>query len=186
MIIRFNQIGIAIFDLNEKKKQAQLEFDYQSFLFNELDEASLKKGEYEEIEEELNTLSNADEIMQHLAITVQKVANEESGALDLLTEARAALSRISGYGAQYQSLHDRIHSVLLELEDVSSTLTDVTGQIEADPVQLERLNTRVQLLHNLIQKHQVHSLILKVTGKALKRPLKVMKMLALHGRSYVF
>lgn len=142
-------------EIINKKKQAQLEYDYQSFLFKELEEASLKKGEYEEIETELNTLSNADEIMQQLAIAVQKITTEETGALDLLAEARAALTRLSAYGKQYQEVHERIQSVFLELDDVSSTLEEVASRVEADPLQLERLNTRMQLLYGLLQKHQV-------------------------------
>lgn len=144
-------------EIINKKKQAQLEYDYQSFLFKELEEASLKKGEYEEIETELNTLSNADEIMQQLAIAVQKITTEETGALDLLAEARAALTRLSAYGKQYQEVHERIQSVFLELDDVSSTLEEVASRVEADPLQLERLNTRMQLLYGLLQKHQVAS-----------------------------
>lgn len=144
-------------EIINKKKQAQLEYDYQSFLFKELEEAFLKKGEYEEIETELNTLSNADEIMQQLAIAVQKITTEETGALDLLAEARAALTRLSAYGKQYQEVHERIQSVFLELDDVSSTLEEVASRVEADPLQLERLNTRMQLLYGLLQKHQVAS-----------------------------
>lgn len=141
--------------LRDKKKQAQLEFDYQSFLFKELDDAVLEKGEYERVEEELNTLSHADEIMQQLAIAVQQTSAEDTGAIDALNEARAALSRINKYGNQYQELHDRIQSALIELEDAASTLSELANNVEADPLQLERLNNRMQSLHSLTQKHQV-------------------------------
>lgn len=142
-------------EILEKKKQAQLEYDYQSFLFKELDEAALKKGEYEEIETEFNTLSNADEIMQELAVAANKVASEETGALDALTEARASLARLSKYGKQYEDLHNRLQSVFLELDDISSSLTDTAAEIEADPIKLERLNNRMQLIYSLLQKHHV-------------------------------
>lgn len=141
----------------EKKKQAQLEYDYQSFLFKELDEASLKEGEYESLEEELNTLSNADEIMQQLSTAVQNVSLDETGAIDKLTAARASLSRLSSYGSQYAELYERLNSTLIELEDISSSLEDASTAIDADPLTLEKLNSRMQLLHSLLKKHQVSS-----------------------------
>ncbi|AEE18407.1 DNA replication and repair protein RecN [Dokdonia sp. Hel_I_63] len=142
-------------ELLERKKQAQLEYDYQSFLFTELDEASLKEGEYESLEEELNTLSNADEIMQQLAIAVQNISLDENGAIDQLTAARAALSRLNSYGTQYTAIYEQLNSALLELEDIGASLSEMSDAVDADPLALERLNNRMQLLHSLLKKHQV-------------------------------
>lgn len=145
--------------LLEKKKQAQLEFDYQSFLFNELDEASLQKEEYEQLDEELNTLGNADEIMQELSTAVQKITLEDTGALVLLGEARSALAHLSKYGVQYADLYERINSALIELEDVGDALSDLSEGVDTDPLKLERLNARMQLLQSLLKKHQVSSIV---------------------------
>lgn len=142
-------------ELLERKKQAQLEYDYQSFLFTELDEASLKEGEYVALEEELNTLSNADEIMQQLATAVQNISLDESGAIDQLTNARAALSRLNSYGTQYTAIYEQLNSALLELEDIGASLSEISDAVDADPLTLERLNNRMQLLHSLLKKHQV-------------------------------
>ena len=142
-------------ELLERKKQAQLEYDYQSFLFTELDEASLKEGEYVALEEELNTLSNADEIMQQLATAVQNISLDESGAIDQLTNARAALSRLNSYGTQYTVIYEQLNSALLELEDIGASLSEMSDAVDADPLTLERLNNRMQLLHSLLKKHQV-------------------------------
>lgn len=142
-------------ELLERKKQAQLEYDYQSFLFTELDEASLKEGEYVALEEELNTLSNADEIMQQLATAVQNISLDESGAIDQLTNARAALSRLNSYGTQYTAIYEQLNSALLELEDIGASLSEMSDAVDADPLTLERLNNRMQLLHSLLKKHQV-------------------------------
>jgi len=141
----------------EKQQKAQLEFDYQSFLFNELDEAKLVKGEFQQLEEELETLGNADEIMQQLANAVQKVSLEETGAIDQLSQARASLSRLSQYGSQYEELYNRLHSSVLELEDVSEALSEMSNTIDADPLKLERHTSRLQTLYSLMKKHQVDS-----------------------------
>ncbi len=141
----------------EKQQQAQLEFDYQSFLFTELEEAKLTKGEFQQLEEELDTLSNADEIMQQLANAVQKISLEDAGALDQLIEARSSLSKLSQFGSQYEELYNRLHSLVLELEDVSDTLSEVSSNIDTDPLKLERHTNRLQVLYSLMKKHQVDS-----------------------------
>ncbi|TVZ53270.1 DNA repair protein RecN [Dokdonia sp. Hel_I_53] len=144
--------------LKEKQAKAQQEFDYKSFLYAELDEAQLTEGEYKLLEDELDTLSNADKIMQQLVEAIQKIGLEEAGAIDQLTQSRAALSKLTNYGSQYKELYNRVHSVLIELEDVSSTLSDLSETVDADPLTLERHNNRLQLLHSLMKKHQVDSL----------------------------
>ncbi|WP_299678701.1 DNA repair protein RecN [uncultured Dokdonia sp.] len=143
--------------IQEKKQRAQLEFDYQSFLFNELDEAKLIEGEFEQLETALKTLSHAEEIQENLATAQQKLGQDDVGILDQLSEARAALSRISGFGNEYEALYSRLHSVFIEVDDLSQELADLASGVDADPLTLEKTNNRIQLLYNLMKKHQVDS-----------------------------
>lgn len=142
-------------ELQEVKKKAQLEYDYQSFLFNELDEAALEEGEFEKLEDQLNTLSHAEEIQEGLAGAHQKITIDQQGVLDIMAEVRATLARVKGYGSQYEELHNRVNSSFLELEDMAQELEVKLGEIQTDPKELQRINTRVQQLYNLMQKHQV-------------------------------
>ena len=141
--------------IQEIKKKAQLEYDYQSFLFNELDEASLKEGEFEELETQLHTLSHTEEIQEGLLEAQHKLTQDQLGVLDLLSEIRLALGKLVTYGADYNSLHERLQSSFLELEDLSQELESKIGSIQTDPIELQRINERVQQLYNLMQKHQV-------------------------------
>lgn len=141
--------------IQEKKQRAQLEFDYQSFLFNELDEAKLVEGEFEQLETQLKTLSHAEEIQESLATAQQKLSQDELGIIDQLSEARSALSRISNFGTGYEEIYNRLHSVFLEVDDLTQELTDLAEGVDADPLTLEKTNNRIQLLYNLMKKHQV-------------------------------
>ncbi len=141
--------------IQEIKKKAQLEYDYQSFLFNELDEASLKEGEFEELETQLNTLSHTEEIQEGLLEAQHKLTQDQLGVLDLLSEIRLALGKLVTYGADYNSFHERLRSSFLELEDLSQELESKIGSIQTDPIELQRINERVQQLYNLMQKHHV-------------------------------
>lgn len=141
--------------IQEKKQRAQLEFDYQSFLFNELDEAKLIEGEFEQLEIQLKTLSHAEEIQESLATAQQKLSQDELGIIDQLSEARSALSKISSFGAGYEEVYNRLHSVFLEVDDLTQELSTLAEGVDADPLTLEKTNNRIQLLYNLMKKHQV-------------------------------
>ncbi len=141
----------------EKKQRAQLEFDYQSFLFNELDEAKLIEGEFEQLETQLKTLSHAEEIQESLAIAKQKLSQDELGIIDQLSEARSALSKIGNFGIRYEDIYNRLHSIFLEVDDLTQELSTLAEGVDADPLTLEKTNNRIQLLYNLMKKHQVDS-----------------------------
>ena len=142
-------------EIQEVKKKAQLEYDYQSFLFKELDEASLVEGEFETLEEQLNTLSHAEEIKEGLSEAQQRIGEEQLGVLDTLAGVRATLNKLVAYGSDYEQLSERVNSIFLELQDTYEELEQVLGKVQSDPKELERVNSRVQQLYSLMQKHQV-------------------------------
>lgn len=139
----------------EVKKKAQLEYDYQSFLFQELEEASLIDGEFDTLEDQLKTLSHAEEINEGLVEAQQRIGQERLGVLDILAEVRGSLNKLVAYGSDYEQLYVRINSSFLELQDVYGELDQMLGKVLSDPKELERINGRIQQLYNLMQKHHV-------------------------------
>lgn len=137
------------------KQNAQLESDYQQFLFTELDEAAIQPDEFEKLEEELKTLSHADEIVSQLSNARQLLALEDSGVLDKVAVARSNLTAISKYAEIFEQLQLRLQSVQIELDDISQELEEQASKVTVDPLELERTNTRVQQLYNLMKKHKV-------------------------------
>ena len=142
-------------EIQNLKKKAQLEYDYQSFLFKELEEASLVEGEFEKLEAALNQLSHAEEIQEGLVEAQQMLSQDQVGVLEMLTAIRTSLSKLVNYGADYEDLYNRVKSSFLELEDVTQELETKIASIQTDPKELQRVNERVQQLYNLMQKHQV-------------------------------
>lgn len=145
-------------EIQELKKKAQLEYDYKSFLFQELEEANLIAGEFEKLEEQLHTLTHSEEIQEGLQEAQQKLTGETIGVLDLLSDIRVVLGKLQSYGPDYQELHNRVQSSFLELEDVVQELESKIALVQTDPNELQRVNDRVQLLYNLMQKHQVQDI----------------------------
>lgn len=140
-------------DLLEFQRNATKEQDYNTFLLTELEAAPLKEGILEELETQYEQLNNVELIKEELSKGDQLLNDDEIGVLSLMSEARAALSKLAGFGTQYESLYERIKSVFIELDDVNTELQAFQDAVESDPALLEEVNTKLQLLYNLQKKH---------------------------------
>lgn len=145
-------------ELKEAQSQAAKEYDYNVFLLNELEEANLKEGMLEELEERYEELNNVEELTENLSEAINLLQQEELGCLDKLKDVRANLSRIAGFSANYESFHQRVQSVIIELDDVESEMTDALDRIEANPEELEMVNQKLQQIYNLQKKHNAENI----------------------------
>ena len=163
--VKSYQRGLRL--LKEKQKEVDLliaskdsftkEYEYNSFLLKELDEAKLKPGELQELEEMHDRLNNIEEIQERLSGAIAIITSEEVGVGDQLNTIKANLSKIASYSGPLNDLSERIRSLYIELDDVQGSLLNELEKLEADPEQLEKASQRLQLLHNLQTKHNVAS-----------------------------
>jgi DNA repair protein RecN (Recombination protein N) len=72
--------------LSSQKNAFQKEFDYNQFLFDELNDASLRENELEELDKELQVLSNAEEIKSGLSAAVHALKESEQPILQSLKQ----------------------------------------------------------------------------------------------------
>lgn len=142
-------------ELIEFQQNALKEKDYNDFLLAELEAAPLKEGALEELEEQYEQLNNVELIMEELSKGDQLINDDQIGITSLLSELKNTFSRLSGFGKQYESLHERIQSVYIEIDDINSELQAFQDGVESNPTLLEETNTKLQLLYNLQKKHGV-------------------------------
>ncbi|TBV26945.1 DNA repair protein RecN [Meridianimaribacter sp. CL38] len=141
--------------LQEQKNEFTKELDYNLFLLKELEAAKLEDDDLETLEEEYETLNNIEEIKDKLSASYQLLSNEDIGVISNLTELKNQFAKISEYSANYKAIFERINSSLIELDDVFSEIETAQDQLEDDPNRLEVVNAKLQVLHNLMQKHIV-------------------------------
>ncbi len=145
-------------ELKAQQSQAAKEYDYNIFLLNELEEANLKEGMLEELEERYEELNNVEELTENLSSAVNMLQQEEIGSLDSLKSVRASLSRIAQFSANYENFHERVQSVIIELDDLEAEMTDALDRIEANPEELEVVNQKLQVIYNLQKKHNAENI----------------------------
>lgn len=144
-------------DLLVKAELLRKEFEYNSFLLNELTQVKLEEVNQKELEEEQKLLENAEEIKRKLAQAFEYLNHSEMPALGLLKDAGLTLSTIVSLSAKYALLRDRLNSSLIELQDISQELEVENSKIETDNVRLETVTDILNNLYKLQKKHTVES-----------------------------
>ena len=136
------------FQLNANKEQ-----DYNSFLLSELEEAPLKVGLQEELEQQHEQLNNMENIIEQLSKGNQLLNDEQVGALSLLSELKQVSTRLASFGNSYEELNQRIQSVFIEVDDISAELQTMVEHAETNPQLLEEVSGRLQAIFDLQKKH---------------------------------
>lgn len=145
--------------LIEEEKKLKSDQDYYRFLHNEITEAEIHHGEQEELEKELEVLSNAEEIKSKLFETSQILGNsEESNALNQLAEVRQGLNQIAKFSDKIENLSQRIESTFIELSDIAAELESLADNISHNPNRVQEVNDRLDLIYNLQNKHRVNTM----------------------------
>lgn len=135
------------------KAESVKEHDYNVFLLKELEEAKLISGELEMLETEYETLSNVEDIKEELNLSNQLLSDEQIGILNTLTTLKNSLLKLSEISGTYKELYNRVNSTLIELDDLFGDLENTQEGLEANPNRLEAVNTKLQVIHNLLLKH---------------------------------
>lgn len=138
----------------EKNRQDE---DYLRFQLEQLDEAQLAEGEQAALEQEADTLSHAEDIKASLYKAEQIIYNDEGGTLAQSKECLQTLQTIATVFAPAQDWMERLNSCYIELKDIAHDIANAQEAIEFNPVRLDFVNERLNLIYNLQQKHRVQT-----------------------------
>ena len=139
----------------EQELQAKKEFDYFQFQFTELEEANLKIGELKLLEDESETLENAEFIKGNLVKASVVINGGDENVLSAIAQLKQGLQSISKFGSQFNELYERINSLSIELKELNADINSVEEDVVYDNVKLEIVNTQLDKLNKLLKKHNV-------------------------------
>ena len=145
---QYNEAVQKLRKYQECAAKAQSDADYVAFQWQQLEDAGLRAGEIEELEEEEYRLSHAEEIQQSLAAALQQL-DDDTGALSLIHSVRLEDADAT--------LAERMDSLEIELKDILSDIQRLYDRTERDPQRLENVQERISLLQTLMKKHRVQT-----------------------------
>ncbi|MGZ3865463.1 MAG: DNA repair protein RecN [Bacteroidia bacterium] len=149
------------------EQQAKKDLDYFQFQFNELEQVNLQDGQLQKLEQEFETINNAELIKQNLSKASSAIDGGEVNLLSSLSVLKNTLSQLSRYGKTYEELAARVNSVLIEVKDISAEVEDANDSVSFDQNKLEEITGQLDLLNRLLKKHGVsdESELLKVKNE---------------------
>lgn len=151
------QAKAELADLLSKQSRAEAEASYIQFQYQELDEASFRENEIEELEQEVKLLSNAESVQQFLARTTDTLSLGEEPLVNRLKTLLNEWNSFSSFHADFPALAERLRAAYVELQELSRDIERVADQVQLDPQRLEVVNTRLSLGYKLYKKHQVNT-----------------------------
>lgn len=134
--------------------------DYQNRLellhFQQQEFADLapQNKEFEQLEQEQNTLSHASEI-KHNGEQAYQLLEEENGASDIINRSISCLEQICEYEPKFSAPLQQLNSALIEVQEAASEIQSLSENVELDPQQLNQVEERLSELFAAAKKYQV-------------------------------
>lgn len=165
LLKKYKKLYTDYVSVKKKIKEAQYslenqsqDLDYKLHLWEELSNANLRVDELENLEAEIKSLANVEEILATLGEAYQFLDHPEMGIVSQLNEASNKINKISGYASDIDDLYQRMISSKIELDDIASELQARIESTELNPEKLQELNERFDLLHRLLRKHNSNTI----------------------------
>lgn len=153
--LEWKEISSELTRLRELEVEANKERSYFEFLAEEFEKADIQVGEKEELEKELELISNSETIKTSMVNSLNQIDGEEVSILPILNNIRAELDNITSYHESIQEFYTRINSVYIELKDLNDEMVYFDANISFDANRLDLINERLNILYSLEKKHSV-------------------------------
>ncbi len=134
------------------------EYDFIKFQLDELQKASLHENEQEELESSLKINEHGEDIKTRLNQLLTMLGQAESSVQSVLSESVSLLQPIRSYSTKYEQTAQRLDSLRIELNDIFNEIEREEEQIEFDPKKTKELQTRLDMIFGLMQKHRIHEI----------------------------
>lgn len=127
--------------------------DTLTYQLDEITAADLQADEDTELTERRNFLKNAHKVAEAVTQAYELLYGGEECAADMLGEAARALSNVAGINHELSEISSRVHDVLYNAQDVAEDIRAIKDELDADPRELENIESRLDLIFRLKRKY---------------------------------
>ena len=143
--------------LREEIERNKQNADFLQFQYDELEAAQLAEGEQEELEQQSETMSHAEDIKTALYEADNALSGDESGVVSQVKSAYNALNGISKVMPKTAELTERLDSCRIELKDIADEVSQLLERTDFNPAELDNINNRLDRLYELEKKYHVET-----------------------------
>jgi len=141
--------------LTNEQAAANKEFDYNTFLFDELKEANFSENEIEDIDTEIKLISNAENIKSILSEIYFILEESEQPIVQNIKSINHKLQGLQNFHHGLEAISNRLQSVQIEMQDIASEIDNINQSVLYDAEKIDLLNARMAAGYRLLKKHGV-------------------------------
>ena len=138
----------------EEVAKNQQSADFMRFQLNELLDARLQDDEQEQLEQQRDTMSHAEDIKSVLYEAETTLSNDENGIVSRTQKIARQMGELARFYPTANDLSERLSTCHIELKDIADEIGKELENIDYDPRQLDSINQRLDLIYSLQKKHQ--------------------------------
>lgn len=144
-------------ELREQIATSRDNEDFLRFQQKELSEANLASGEQEQLEQEAELMSHAEDIKRALHEADYGLSGDDTGIVNLTRSIAAQLRSVADVFPEAQELAERLESCFVELKDISQEIASKVDDVEYDPQRFNLITQRLDTIYTLQQKFHVQT-----------------------------
>ncbi len=146
----------------EDSRRSHEDEDYWRFQYEQLKEAALSEdNEQVLLERESEVLEHTEEIRSELFKASELIGGESGDDRDnVLTALKRSLSSLVSITDKFRDIEplaERLDSCYIELKDILDEIDSASDRIESNPLRLQEIQERLNLIYTLERKHNVDS-----------------------------
>ena len=137
-------------DVDESERKRDI--SYLTHVSEEIEEAALKPGEDEELEEKYRRMSGAEKVARSLS-EVDGLLYGQADVLSLIGQSQRALSEINDYDDSIRNMSQTLNDAYDILDGFSHDLHDTVEDLTFDPQEFDEVSRRLDLINDLKAKY---------------------------------
>jgi len=140
-------------ELREHRRELASRVDFLRFQISELDEANVQAGEDEALAEESGRLENSEELLDEATRIHGELYSADGAITEKISAMAQTLARLKVWDSALEGPHKELQEAYHALTEVGRDLGNYVGTTRHDPVRLEEVRSRLDLMHSLKRKY---------------------------------
>lgn len=150
---QYAEIRSQLGSLLTAEKENRRKLDFLRFEADEIEKASLRPDEDQELEERISLLQNSEKIFENIVKSYGVLYDSSPSVMDGLRGAMRSVEEIASFSSDIGAVSQEFSDVYYRLEDICRSLRDIKDRLTFNPEELDDAISRLELINSMKKKY---------------------------------
>ena len=150
---QYAEIRSQLGSLLTAEKENRRKLDFLRFEADEIEKASLRPDEDQELEERISLLQNSEKIFENIEKSYGVLYDSSPSVMDGLRGAMRSVEEIASFSSDIGAVSQEFSDVYYRLEDICRSLRDIKDRLTFNPEELDDAISRLELINSMKKKY---------------------------------